>query len=65
MFGNSTEEMAGTAGVPVLGILPLDPEFVTYSDSGKIEEYFKKQSTIRASMEDTAELVGKKFGVGH
>ncbi|MDK2821039.1 MAG: hypothetical protein PWP31_1004 [Clostridia bacterium] len=40
IFGPSrAEEAAETAGIPLLGTLPLDPEMTALSDNGKIEEY--------------------------
>ncbi|MCG0278471.1 MAG: Mrp/NBP35 family ATP-binding protein [Thermanaeromonas sp.] len=40
IFGPSrAEEAAAKAGIPLLGILPLDPELTALSDRGKIENY--------------------------
>lgn len=61
LFGNNnTEEMTGKMGIPLLGMLPLDSEFVTYSDSGKIEEYFKKQTVIRSNLENAVKVISEQ-----
>ncbi|SMB99660.1 Chromosome partitioning ATPase, Mrp family, contains Fe-S cluster [Thermanaeromonas toyohensis ToBE] len=40
IFGPSrAEEAAAKAGIPLLGVLPLDPELTTLCDHGKIESY--------------------------
>jgi Mrp family chromosome partitioning ATPase len=40
LFGKSRgEEMAKTAGAPLLGRLPIDPVLATFCDQGKIEQY--------------------------
>ncbi len=40
VFGPSrAEAAAAAAGIPLLGILPLDPEFTAYCDHGQVEVY--------------------------
>jgi hydrogenase maturation protease len=44
IFGKSRgDEMAKTAGAPLLGRIPLDPELAALCDSGLIEHYRSKQ----------------------
>jgi hydrogenase maturation protease len=43
LFGKSRgEEMAKSAGAPLLGQLPIDPELAVLCDEGKIEQYDSK-----------------------
>ena len=40
LFGKSHgEEMAHTAGAPLLGQLPIDPQLAQFCDEGDIERY--------------------------
>jgi hypothetical protein len=44
--------MAGKAGIPVLGQLPLNPGIVEYADTGRIEDYLNEESSIRNVIND-------------
>ncbi|HWI54139.1 MAG TPA: Mrp/NBP35 family ATP-binding protein [Desulfobacteria bacterium] len=62
LFGeNHSEEMAGKNAVPILGRLPLDPDFVTHCDSGLIEEYLKRDSLVKENITGAVDLLIKKF----
>lgn len=62
LFGeNNSEEMAGKAGVPLLGQLPLDPVFVSHCDTGRIEDYLNGESSVKDQITDIAQLLNKKL----
>jgi len=59
LFGSdSTEEMAGKMGVPLLGQLPLEPRFVELCDKGKIEDFTTEKTEINRVMEGIVNTFG-------
>ncbi|KNZ68974.1 ParA/MinD-like ATPase [Thermincola ferriacetica] len=62
LFGHdNTEEATGKMGVPLLGQLPLDPEFAAYSDRGEIENYFEEKTDVNETVANVARLISKKY----
>jgi hypothetical protein len=59
LFGKSRgEEMAKSAGAPLLGRMPVDPELTRLIDEGKIEEY--RNPLLDELGESIPEIVAKQ-----